>query len=178
MRISAQNYSPASLAAFWLIVLLFTASCSNSENANANNANQNVNANAKNKISAKDNADELSALIKLPIVPDDKLDERVDWREDTVHQKGKRLTAVLKYNEENTAQIVALAEKHKPAAPVQVGVEEWYPEELTAQTQLSGNESLKGLAFDARDFYNSPYTRGRLIKIAESNFFILELTTY
>jgi hypothetical protein len=175
MRKSPKNYFNFSLVGFGLFVLLFATSCSDSNNANANNANQTGNVNSKNP-AAKDNAEELSTLINLPIVPDEKNDERVEWREESENPKGKKLTAILKYNEANTAQIIALVEKHKPGAPVQIGVEEWYPEELTAQTQLSGNESLKGVAYEARDFYHPPYNQGRLIKIDESNFFILELT--
>lgn len=175
MRFSARNFFNVLLAACGLTVSLVAVSCSGSDNANSNNANQTGNVNAKSSI-VKDNAEELSGLIKLPIVPDEKNDERVEWREENVSPKGKKLTAILKYNEANTAQIIALAEKHKPGAPIEIGVEDWYPEELTAQTQLSGNESLKGVVYEAGDFYNPPYNRGRLIKINESNFFVLELT--
>jgi hypothetical protein len=151
-------------------------SCSDSNDANSSNANQNGNVNAKNSSPSNDNAEELSTLIKLPILPEEKNDERVEWREENINPKGKKLTAILKYNEANSAQIIALAEKHKQGSPVEIGVEEWYPEELTAQTQLSGNESLKGVAYEAKDFLNPPYNNGRLIRISESNFFVLELT--
>ncbi len=178
MRIYAKNFHDISIASFLLVVSLFTLSCSDSNEANSNNANQATNVNANNSVVPKDNAEELSTLIKLPILPDEKNDERVDWREETVDQKGKKITAILKYNEENTAKIIALAEQHKPGAIVEIGVEEWYPAELTAQTQLSGNESLKGLVYEAKNFLNPPYTHGRLIRIDESNYFVLELTTY
>jgi hypothetical protein len=178
MRITANNRLYVSLIILALLVSLFAGSCTDSRDANSNNGNQAGNVNAKHSNPVKDNAEELAALIKLPVLPEEKNDERVEWREETVNQKGRKLTAIIKYNEANTAQIIALAEKHKPAVPVELGVEDWYPEELTAQTQLSGNESLKATAYAANDFVNPPYSHGRLVRINESNFFVLELTTY
>ena len=178
MRITAKKYLYNSLVPLVLVTFLFAASCSDSKDANSNNANQSENVNAKPPVTVKDNAEELSTIIKLPILPEEKNDERAEWREENINQKGKKLTAILKYNEANTAQVIALAEKHKPGESVEIGVEEWYPEELTAQTQLSGNESLKGVAYQANDFVNPPYNQGRLIRIDGSNFFVLELTTY
>lgn len=156
--------------------LIWTAACSNSaETSNVvNSSNSNQDVNNSNAISAKDDIEELGTIIKLPEMP-----EEVVWREEqSANPNGKKLTAVLKFNSEAAAKIVEAAAKIKPVAPAEVGTESWFPNELTAQSQLSGNESLKGIAYSADDFYNSPYQNGRLTRIDETNYFVLELTTY
>lgn len=178
MRLAPNKRPPISVAAIMLICCLISLSCSDLNEDNFVNANQAGNSNVRNTLPVKDNSMELATIINLPILPSEKDEERADWREDTIAQKGKKLIAILKYDEENTAKLTSLVEKHKPGTPVEIGVEEWYPEELIAQTQLSGNESIKGLSYEAKDFFNPPYDKGRLIRITESNFFVLELTTY
>jgi hypothetical protein len=164
-------------AAFFLsICLMFAVSCSDNNTTNSN-ADQNVSnqsANNQNSNSPKDNAEELATIIKLNEMPDE-----AEWREEEkANPKGKKLTAVLKYNDENAQKVVASAESIQPGAPIEIGAEDWFPLELTAQTQLSGNESLKGVSYAANEFLNPPFTNGRLIKIEETNYFMLELTTY
>ena len=168
------------IISFLLFALLFslflTISCRNSSvtDPNVNQDASNNSASPENTKAPKDNVEELSNIIKLPEVP-----EEAVWREDETQQpKGKKLIAVLKYTPENINKIIALVEKSKSAAPIQIGAEEWFPEELTAQTQLSGNESLKGTVYGANEFFNPPYRNGRLVRIQDTNYFVLELTTY
>lgn len=154
--------------------LFFAASCAGTTDSNGSQNVSNDSASPEKTKASKDNAEELSSLIKLPETP-----EEAVWREDEVeNQKGKKLIAVLKYNDEKAGKIIASAEKIKPPAPIQMGAEDWFPAELTAQTQLSGNESFKGVVYGANDFFNPPYQNGRLIRVRDTNFFVLELTTY
>lgn len=159
-----------------VVYFLLVVSCNN-PNAADSNVNQNTSGNsvnAENKKLPKDNVEELSNLIKMPETP-----EEAVWREDeTQNPQGKKLTAVLKFTAEKANKISESAAKPQPAAGVQIGTEDWYPEELTAQTQLSGNESLKGTAYAANDFLNPPYTRGKLVRVENTDYFVLELTTY
>lgn len=175
MQILGKNSTSFPLALFLLIISLFVVSCTN-PNAGNSSGNSNVanrNANADNSRAVKDDVGELNSLINFPESP-----EEVVWREETVSQKGKKLTAVLKYANESIPKVIASAERHKPAAQAEIGVEDWFPEELTAQAQLSGNESLKGSVYAANDFYNAPYTNGKLVRIQETNYFVLELTAF
>jgi hypothetical protein len=177
MQTTDKNFTNFLPQIFLSVCLLFNVSCTEPDLTNTN-ANSNVgNTNTETAIVPKDNAEELATLINLPQIPDEKEDEHADWREETV-AKGKKLTAILKYKPDNAAKIVSLAEKHKPATVTEIGTEEWFPEELTAQTQLSGNESLRGTVYAANDFFNPPYVHGRLTRIQETNYFVLELTNY
>ncbi len=177
MRIFCKAYLyfySAKLLFIAVLLLLVTISCSNINTPNSTDSNQSANANAENLVIDKDDVAELSTLVKLPQLP-----EETVWREEeTPSPKGKKLTAVLKYNSENAARITAQSEKNKPPAQTEIEAESWFPEELTAQSQLSGNESLKGTAYGANDFFNAPYLNGRLVRVAETDYFILELTTY
>src|SRR5205085_585992 len=116
MRTSTKSVGNILSTILILVFLFFSASCTKQNNANTGNANQAENANAN--IAAKDDPEELSNLIKLPLLPDEKEEEHVDWREET-NPKGKKLTAILKFNEANTAKLVAMAEKYQPATPAE-----------------------------------------------------------
>ena len=87
------------------------------------------------------------------------------------------MTAVLHYLPEDTPKLIALTEKHKPAEAVELEVESWFPAELIAQSQTSGNETIKGNAYAANDFLQSPYSTGRITHISGTDYFVLELST-
>lgn len=156
------------------IISLSIISCSGTNTSNTNvsstAANQSSNSNTR---AVKDDVAELSTMINFPEQPEEGV-----WREESVNQKGKKLTAVLKFSNEGVAKTIASAEKRKPAERTEVDVEEWFPEELTAQSQLSATETLKGNVYAANDFYNAPYTNGKLIRIQDTNYFVLELDAF
>ena len=174
----------ALIITFILINLLFAESCSNANLTNATNANTaNKATNSNKKTGAanavSENVDELLNIIRLPEIP-----KEVMWKEETLGKNGdnrvpgptdKKLTAVLRYTPELAAKIVALEEKNKAPEPAEIGVETWFPEELIAQSQLSGNESLKGTAYSANDFFNIPYGNGKITRIEGTDYFVLEL---
>ncbi len=160
------------------IAALFTACTSNnSNNSNSNQANQISNSNNSNSV--KDDVDELEMTIKLPFRPEDAV-----WREEVLGKTGdnrvspptdKKLTAVLRFLKEDADKIVAKAEKYKPAAPNIINSENWFPAELIAQSQTSGDETIKGKSYAANDFYNAPYADGKLTRIDGTDYFVLEL---
>ena len=162
-----------------LIVLLFSTACpsNNGKNDNSNSAysvNSNTSAN-----NVKDNIDELEMTIKIPSHP-----EEAVWREDisgkTVDNRipgpnDKKLIAVLRFLKEDAEKIVAQAAKYKSAAPETISPESWFPAELIAQSRTSGDETLKGSAYAANDFFNLPYSDGKITRIEGTNYFVLEL---
>lgn len=163
----------------WLLLLpvIFSAGgCGASQLDSNSNARINSNASTANSNGASvanDDTAALAAQILLPFVP-----EEVVWREEPIKKSDdKKLTAVLKYTEEDAKNLVAQAEKHRPAETVEIGAESWFPQELVAQSQMAGDDSLKGAAYAANDFLQVPYKNGRLIKVENSNYFILELST-
>jgi hypothetical protein len=161
---------------FLLLAVIFSISCGSQTESNVNgNSNSNAAANTNNENSNVSNDDvaALGSQVLLPIVP-----EEVVWREENVKDSNdKKLIAVMKFTEEDAKNLVAQVEKHRPAEAVEIETEQWFPAELIAQSQLSGNESLKGNAYAPTDFLQLPYKNGRLVKIENSNYFVLELST-
>lgn len=168
-----------------LAVLLCATACSDSNVVNSNAANQTVNSGDKKRAEVSDDLAGLSALVRLPEVPsrsetadepETRDREEVVWHEvETSDPKGKKLTAVLKYSPEVTAKIIESAEKHKPAALADVDAEDWFPPELVAKSHEAGDAALKGVEYAANDFLQPPYTTGRLTRINNTDYFVLEL---
>ena len=154
-----------------LIVTVFYTACSsaggdssnsNSGNSNINTANSNTNSNA-----VKDDVDELELTIKLPFHP-----EEAVWREEN---SGKKLVGVLRFLKEDANKIVVQAGSYKPPAPDIINTENWFPAELIAQSQTSGDETLKGLSYAANDFLQPPFSDGKITRIEGTDYFVLEL---
>lgn len=162
----------------WLLLLsvILSISCGSQTESNTNaktNSNAaNVTGNENSTI-ANDDIAALNNQVILPFIP-----EEVSWHEENAKDSGdKKLTAVMKFTAEDAKNLTAQVEKHRPAEAVEIGTEQWFPAELIAQSQLSGNESLKGNAYAPTDFIQLPYKNGRLIRIENSNYFVLELST-
>lgn len=149
---------------------LFLSGCGKSGNANqnVNSANQSASANSNSNLT-HDDAEDLGKIVSLPYVP-----EEAAWRE-TNSQNTKKLIAVLKFSSADAQAIVAQAEKYKPAAPAELEAENWFPPELIAKSQESGDESLKGNAYAANDFISRDYKDAKLTRISDTNYFVLEL---
>jgi hypothetical protein len=174
-----------------LFLLSLFISCASNNTANQQNTNKESNTAQiaeKAPTTASDDTEELARTIKLPITPEDVL-----WMPDAGgkskstnalaantanSQGGKRLVAVLKYSEADSAALTSQVEKIAAPTPAAIIPEEWFPEELIAQSETAGDQSLKGKQYDARDFVQAPYVKGRLIKLEQQGYFILELTTY
>lgn len=154
------------IGVFCLGVSAFSA-CSKDERANQNRSSQTTQTNAAQQ-ATKDDVEELGKIVRLPAAP-----EEATYREE--NSGGRKLTAVLKFSGADAAQIVAAAEKYKPVAAAQIEAEDWFPAELVAQSQLSGDETLSGAAFAADDFFQPPFANGKLTRVGETNYFILEL---
>lgn len=179
------KFSAAKIICVFGLSVLLAGACSRIETANQNDnsaVSKNSAANEKNNAQLiKDDVEELGKIINLPFSP-----QEATWREDddaaSPQQNGenktsapKNLTAVLKFAPEDAGRIAAQAEKYKPAAPAEIDPETWFPAELIAQSQLSGDETLKGALFSADDFFRAPYNKGNLTRINDTNYFVLEL---
>src|SRR5215213_879420 len=165
-----------------LIAAVFTACTSDgTKTSNSSQSNQasNTAANSNNSNSVKDDVDELELMIKLPFHPEDAV-----CREEPLGKTGesrvpgptdKKLVAVLRFLKDDADKSAAQAEKYKAGAPEVINTESWFPAELIAQSQTSGDETLKGLSYPANDFYNAPYTDGKITRIEGTDYFIVEL---
>lgn len=174
------QFAPKTFILLLFAVLLSACPANESGNSNSNRANQTANLqNSPNSNTIKDNVDELELMIKMPFHP-----EEAVWREENFEKAdvnrlpaptGKKLIAVLRFLEADADKIVAQAEKYKPGADVKINTESWFPAELIAQSQTSGDDTVKGKSYPANDFYNPPYTDGRVTRIEGTDYFVLEL---
>ncbi len=181
------QFTFVNLTAVLILAILFSSACNDdnltndSTNSSAENSNQATNANGENANAAKDDIDELGKIIKLPLLPE----EANYWEENLTESGGnqnsaqnKKIVAVLKFSTENAAQLVSHIEKIRPPADSQIDAESRFPSELVAQSQLSGNETLRGKSYAADDFLQTPYKSGKITRIENTDYFVLELTTY
>lgn len=156
------------ILALFYYSLLFAA-CGGGSNANIFTSPNTSNRTAENTNTAKSNVEDLSLLVKVPYEAED-----VVWKEDTAK---KRVIAVLRFSREDGDKIVANAQKFGAPENASIAVETWFPDELIAQGQMSGDGSLKGLAYAANDFVQEPYTLGRITRIEECDYFVLDLSS-
>lgn len=127
----------------------------------ANSANENTN-------TTRTNVEELGLIVNVPYEAED-----VAWKEDAAH---KKVIAVLRFSPADSAKLVAEAEKIKPAEATNISSESWFPAELIAQSEISGDDNLKGQSYAANQFFQEPYTNGRIVRIETTDYFVLELS--
>jgi hypothetical protein len=156
------------IIALFFACTLFSA-CGGGANSNAANhaaaANSNAAANAN---IARTNAEELGLLVNMPYET-----EEIVWKED---QQRKKITAVMRFSPEDSKKIVADAEKIKAPEKVTIPTATWFPAELIAQGDMSGEDSVNGLAYSANAFLQEPYNQGRLVHVEDSDYFVLEVS--
>lgn len=181
------KFTLVNLTATCLLALLLLAGCGNADLTNGNsnsfaqNSNQISGANGENSNSAQDDIEELGKIIKLPLAP-----EEVNYWEENFKKPaaesqntgraGKKLVVVLKFSPENAALLTGQIERIRLPVDSQIDAENRFPAELVAQSQLSGDESLKGKSYAADDFFQPPYSDGKITRIENSDYFVLELT--
>src|SRR5215211_38618 len=150
---------------FVLLASQLLSACSRPDgNSNA------VNSTAANSASMahtgpKDNIDELGLIVRLPFEP-----EEVAWQE---KPEQKKLIAVVRFSPENAQKMAAEVAKNGQPTPETVTVESWYPNELIAQGELTGESTVKGQSYPAEPFLNPPYTNGKITRIEHTDYFIL-----
>jgi hypothetical protein len=153
-----------------LIVTMCVWGCGSS-NRNANNVSA-TNTSAvpgENANTAKTNIEELSLLVNIPY----QVDDDVVWKEDAAH---KKVIAVLHFSRADSDKIVSGAVARQAPQEVTIPSESWYPAELVAQSEMSGGDGLKGIAYAADEFFMEPYTSGRIVRVRETDYFVLQLS--
>jgi len=150
-----------------ILIATTLAGCSASSNVSNSQASANSQPAANSNV-AKTNVEELGMLINVPYESDE-----VFWKDDTVH---KRLVAVLRFPPGEANRLIADAEKVRPAQAVSISSEAWFPAELVAQSEMSGDDQLNGRAYAADSFFQDPYNQGRVIRVQDTDYFVLELS--
>ena len=155
-----------------LLLLLITSLLTGcSAPANNNNAGNSAAANASNiaHTGPKDNIEEFGLLVRLPFEP-----EEVAWEE---KPEQKKLTAVIRFSSENAEKMSSEIAKIGQPSPETVTVESWYPNELIAQGELTGESTVKGQSYPAASLLNPPYTTGKITRIENTDYFILQISS-
>jgi hypothetical protein len=139
---------------------------------NTNTANTNTSTNNTEPAveAVKDNADELATLVRLPFQP-----EEVTWKE-TTSGNNRKLLAVIRFTPEDSKKVVEHAAKLKTGETVSIPSERWFPAELVTQSELNGDDNITATAYTATEFYQAPFSEGRLMHVQNTDFFVLELT--
>lgn len=157
--------STAILALISSSAVLFA--CGGGANTAANSAaSKPANANAN---VIRSNVEELGLLVNVPFETQD-----IAWKEDAVH---KKIVAVLLFAPADSAKLVAEAEKIRPSEPVSLPSQTWFPAELIAQSETGGGDVLNGRSYAANQFFQEPYTNGRIVRVENTDYFILELSS-
>lgn len=144
---------------------LFAAGCVGGSQ-NANNKPTGGPAGAQSN-SARTNPEELGLLIRIPYETEDVVWKRVD---------DSRLLAVLRFSKSDAEKVTAEALTYGAGQNVSLPVESWFPDELIAQGDMSGDSSLRGVSFPANGFVQEPFVSGRATRIDGTDFFVLEMT--
>ena len=173
--------SQAKLFFVFLSAILLLNACSGNEAANVNSVSPNSNSNAA-AIVPLDDVEELGKIVKLSYAPQEATFYEFDLSADANSRpsvaNAKRLVAVLQFSAENANRLAADAAKNVAPAPLDVDAENWFPPELIAKSQETGDGSLKGVSYPAADFVQPPYINGRLTRINDTNYYVLEMLTF
>lgn len=124
--------------------------------------------------------DQLAKNINLPVRP-----AQVVWKKKTMNNEGGDipgpndylLTAVLKYSDADIGKLEEKTGRNKnETAQGTAEIEEWFPADVKSSAkEINGEKSLTGEKYDAKAFARSPYNNGTLLRVGNSNYFVLKL---
>ncbi len=155
----------AVILALFLCSIMLSA-CGGTADTNAPAAaNRPSNSNAN---TAKSNVEELSLHVRVPYEAED-----IVWQQDP---STKSIIAVFSFSPADAAKLTADAQAAGPGRSVSLPVEAWFPHELIAQGEMSGDSTVKGTAYGANAFFQDPYNSGRITRIEGMDYFVLEVS--
>ncbi|MDM7923935.1 MAG: hypothetical protein QUS14_16695 [Pyrinomonadaceae bacterium] len=154
------------------LTLQLATSCSGTAgNTNTAIANGDANENSNAARSVNDKPEELGMLITLPFEPTEAI-----WREypNSENAAERKLKAVMRFEPADANKLAEESAKAKPPVNTELESDEWFPEELIAQSDMNEGSKLRGQEFAADAMLLPPFTRGRLVRIENTDYFILE----
>jgi hypothetical protein len=154
------------ILAFFLAVLTLSGCGAADDSGNSANA---ASASASNSNSVRTNVEELGMIVNVPYESDE-----CAFKE---FPSQKKLVAVLRFPQNEANRLIADAEKIRPAQRVSIAPESWFPAELVAQSDMTGDDMLNGQSYAANAFYQDQYSDGRITHIDQTDYFILELSS-
>ncbi len=161
------SFSTPIRLALLAVAVLIANGCSSRPASNVN-INSAANLPSSNSNPTNDNVDELRSLINLPFEP-----EEVVWREQNASIG--RLLAVVRLSPEQFADLSKRLSSTAQGNQVQVTVERWFPAELIAMSETTGEKDLTAISYPATEFFQAPYTEGTVAVIPETDYVIVDL---
>jgi hypothetical protein len=132
---------------------------------------------------ASADVERLSQQIALPVRP-----AAVLWRQEVLGKQNSavpgptdhRLVAVLEYDEKDARALVEKVRgESKETSVGNVDVEPWFPEAVKKLARKDDDATVvEGAAYDADSFLRAPYTSGKLVRVGETNYFVLKLLSF
>ncbi len=174
-----------------IMIALVVAACDSSNSQavnntavnNQSNASRNMNESTAKNVEIKTDIESLEKQINLPVRPSE-----VKWTAEIFdNSKGAvpgptdyRLTALLKYDEKSAAELVQKLEAQTAEkSPGNTDVKSWFPDEVKNEAKtVDGRTYLEGAKYLPDGFLHSPYRNGNLIRIGETNYFVLNLFSF
>jgi hypothetical protein len=126
---------------------------------------------------AEDNEVELNSIINLPFDSEENV-----YREDVLkvtkaNPNYKKLTAVLKFSKDDAEKLLEQLKAEGQPFESKIDPELWFPAELIAKSQTSGDETIKGVGYSGKMFFKAPYNTGSITQIIDTEYFVLILET-
>jgi hypothetical protein len=149
------------------VTIAIAAGCGGNANNSAGPARA-ADPTAGNANTPKTNVEELGMLVPVPYQVDDLV-----WKE---YPNQKRLLAVMRLTPEDAKRLIDEASAQGQPTGVAIRFEQWFPDELIAQGQMSGDSQLKGQAYPATAFFQPPYNTGTVARVEGTDFFVLDLS--
>ena len=163
---------PTAICLSVLTLLLFcscgSAPATNGDQQNAANTNG---ANISNAQTAtNDDVEELRSSMQIPFEP-----EEAVWRIVSDKNGRKQLTAVLRLKPEDFKTLSAKASAAGPGRQIQASVEQWFPAELRAMSETTGEMTVPATSYPANEFFQAPFNSGTVTLINDTDYVIVEL---
>lgn len=162
------NFRAGAILSLFFVPVIFTACSGSSNSDNKTRPTIAANSSALNANTAKTNVEELGLLVRVSYEVED-----VVWKENS---NKKSLIAVFRFSPADAEKVVAEATQFGQSQPNTISPETWFPSELIAQSEMSGDNALKGLAYPANGFLQESYSSGKLTRIEGTDYFVLEAT--
>ncbi|HVF57753.1 MAG TPA: hypothetical protein VM934_16490 [Pyrinomonadaceae bacterium] len=142
-----------------------------------------MNPTSNNKEAASADVESLSRQVALPIRPAEAV-----WQQEALGKQNSnvpgpvdyRLIAVLKYNAADARTLIEKVggdSKQTPAGEVEV--ETWFPEEVKKLARKGEDGAMvEGAKYDPEAFLRAPYSSGKLVRVGETNYFVLKIFSF
>ncbi len=145
------------------------------------NSDGNLDATGDNSNSVTDDGLKLKKLVNLPYEPEENL-----WQEYGIDGKplnpeapaeGSRLLVVMQFSIDDTAALLMRLQANGEGKERDIDPQDWFPAEIIAKSQTRGDSAIKGVEYEATDFFRPPYSQGTITYLDDTNFFVLDLSS-